>query len=204
MPQIDPSAEISACPRTNLANVASQLASKPCEYCHVVVRNRVGAKRTLFPQVRTKYERFDHYPDFPALHATAKSGCCLCWLILEAIRKVSPLKAAENWSGTVKLHDFMYHKKGPGSEDNLFMELAFSPDTSGKAVVSRLGKPTFKHVESANESWTQKVYFGVYETLGTLDFVRLLPAAEKNALLMPSSDVVDFSIPVTPGQLSCV
>jgi hypothetical protein len=171
MPQIDTPAESTLSPKTNLANIISQPAAEPCESCQVVLRHYNERKRNLLGIIWTEYERFDHYPDFPALRATAEAGCGFCWLIIEAIQRAWPVNSEEDWTGEVKLYKFTYYKKTPGSEWNSYLELKFEPANPASFKVAESRKPTVHNVESANASWPRLVYFGFYEKLGMLDLM---------------------------------
>lgn len=81
-------------PRLNLANAATQEASKTCQYCSTLVPDRSNIKDGL---IRTSYERIDLYPDFAELKASAKAGCGLCRLIRKTIRSAWAVRPMEEW-----------------------------------------------------------------------------------------------------------
>ncbi|KAM5369643.1 hypothetical protein ACJZ2D_008902 [Fusarium nematophilum] len=74
--------------QTNLINVGSSPAAKPCKHCASLVPDRGNqyCESVARYQISASFERVDTFPDFPELKALAKAGCSFCYLLRKTIR----------------------------------------------------------------------------------------------------------------------
>ena len=70
-------------PPTNLSNISTTPPSTPCSACQSLVPDRSAAAHDVIP---TPYVRTDTFPDFPALLASAETGCGFCELLRSTLR----------------------------------------------------------------------------------------------------------------------
>ncbi|KAI8634126.1 HET-domain-containing protein [Xylariaceae sp. FL1651] len=70
-------------PLLNLSNIAKSPPCQPCSACAKLIPDRHIAKSGV---IKTEYELFDTFPDFPVLGASNRAGCTLCGLIRKIIR----------------------------------------------------------------------------------------------------------------------
>jgi hypothetical protein len=170
----------------SIANVGSQPASQSCDFCRLVLPDRSKSKNGT---INTCYERYDSFPEFPALRLSAQAGCGLCRFLRKSVRQAWAVRPMEEWGvGPLEPHDEMMTSKWDGTV--VLSNVSFALESPAQ--------PALGGTESDNEAYE-------VVTRMSLEFGPVIPTEQDEGIRLHGkiSQVVSFkvfdSVGMSPG-----